>query len=205
MLPYILSGLTFGASAGFSPGPLQTLVISATLRHNLKEGLKTAFAPILTDAPIVIFSVFILSQLSEMNRILGGISICGGFFLIYLGCESFRIGSIKIGDPIEKPKSIQKAAITNLLNPHPYVFWFSVGAPMFVNAARESTFSAIVFITLFYVTIVSAFMLTAFLVSRFRRLLQGKFYVYTMRALGLILILFSILFFRSAFQFFGWL
>lgn len=203
MLQFVILGLTFGASAGLSPGPLQTLVISATLRHNLKEGIKTAFAPLMTDGPVVLISILILSQLSEVNWILGTISFCGGLFLIYLGYESFKSGHVEIGNQVEKPKSIQKAIVTNFLSPNPYIFWFSVGAPTFVNAFKISGVTASLFLVAFYVTIISSFLLTAFLVSRFRHLLQGKLYTYTMRFLGLSLILFSVLFFRNGLKFWG--
>ena len=58
MLPIMISFLTTGAilglSAGFAPGPLLTLVVSETLRYNVKEGIKVALAPIVTDLPIVV-------------------------------------------------------------------------------------------------------------------------------------------------------
>ncbi|UCD33501.1 MAG: hypothetical protein JSV38_06465 [Desulfobacterales bacterium] len=47
-------GVMFGLSAGFAPGPLLTLVITQTLRHGIKEGILTASAPVLTDAPIIL-------------------------------------------------------------------------------------------------------------------------------------------------------
>jgi len=55
-----------GVSAGFAPGPLLTLVISETLQHDIKSGVKVALAPIITDLPIII-----LSKLTNFHDILG--------------------------------------------------------------------------------------------------------------------------------------
>jgi len=52
-MSYLWIALVQGFNAGISPGSLSTLIIAQTLRHNLREGMKVAIAPILTDAPIV--------------------------------------------------------------------------------------------------------------------------------------------------------
>ena len=54
MTASLLTGVIFGLSAGFAPGPLLTLVITQTLKHNIKEGVKVALAPLLTDLPIIL-------------------------------------------------------------------------------------------------------------------------------------------------------
>jgi threonine/homoserine/homoserine lactone efflux protein len=50
---FLSAGITLGLSAGFSPGPLSTLVISHSLRYGTREGVKVAMAPFITDVPIV--------------------------------------------------------------------------------------------------------------------------------------------------------
>jgi len=87
-MPFLISGILFGLVAGISPGPLLTLVISETLKHNKREGIIVASAPILTDVPIVLLSVFILAKLSNFNFVLGIISILGALFIGYLAWES---------------------------------------------------------------------------------------------------------------------
>jgi len=54
---YLILGLTLGLSAGITPGPLLTLVITASLRRGWAGGLQVALAPLITDAPIIIFSI----------------------------------------------------------------------------------------------------------------------------------------------------
>jgi threonine/homoserine/homoserine lactone efflux protein len=81
MLSFLTTGIILGLSAGFAPGPLLALVISETLQHDMKAGVKVALAPILTDLPIIIFTLFIMAELSRFHLILGGISIIGACFI----------------------------------------------------------------------------------------------------------------------------
>jgi len=74
MIGFLTIGLILGLSAGIAPGPLLTLVISETLRHDVKAGIRVALAPIITDAPVIILTILLSASLSEFNVILGGIS-----------------------------------------------------------------------------------------------------------------------------------
>ncbi len=71
MFEYLLPGIFIGLSAGFSPGPLMTVVISQTLHHGIKEGLKVAIAPLLTDLPIIAIIIFSLSLFLNIDLFLG--------------------------------------------------------------------------------------------------------------------------------------
>jgi len=68
MLSSLLAGIVMGLTAGFSPGPLSTLVITQTLRHGLKEGVKVAVAPLMTDLPIIAASLLLLSRVAHHLR-----------------------------------------------------------------------------------------------------------------------------------------
>ena len=87
---FLTSGVVLGLSAGFSPGPLLTLVISRTLRHGVKEGIKVAAAPLVTDLPIILVSTFVLARLENVRPVLGGISIIVGLFVAFLAGETVR-------------------------------------------------------------------------------------------------------------------
>ena len=85
MTHYLTMGIVLGLSAGFAPGPLLTLVIAETLQHDIKAGFKVAIAPVITDLPIIILTLVVLSKLSNFHSILGVISIIGGFFVLFMG------------------------------------------------------------------------------------------------------------------------
>ena len=48
-LTLLTNGIILGLSAGFAPGPLSVLVISQTIQYGTGEGVKSAFAPLITD------------------------------------------------------------------------------------------------------------------------------------------------------------
>ena len=186
-----------GLSAGFAPGPLLALVISETLQHNIKSGVKVAIAPAITDFPIIIFTLFILAKLSNFHDILGIISLIGGFFILFMGYESIRTKGIEIAFPETTPKSLTKGILANALNPHPYLFWFSVGAPTMIKAMRQDMISPLVFISSFYVFLIGSKILTAILVGRSKNFLEGNTYIYIMRFLGLVLCILAVALFRD--------
>ena len=68
-------GLLLGAPSGIAPGPMLILIISETLRHGIRAGAKVAFIPLLTDIPVVLISGFLFAQISNMNILLGSISL----------------------------------------------------------------------------------------------------------------------------------
>jgi threonine/homoserine/homoserine lactone efflux protein len=203
MLEFLSAGTFLGLAAGLSPGPLLILVISETLRHNMKAGVIVALAPLVTDIPIVFLAVFILSKLSHLAAILGGISIFGGLFVMYLGYESMRTTGVKLDFMEVNPKSFRKGIITNALSPHPYLFWVTVGTPIIMKALADSTQSATVFVGSFYLSLVGIKVILAIIAGKSSSFLKGKIYIYCMRVLGLLLFLFSILLFRDGLRLLG--
>lgn len=202
-MTFLLSGALLGMAAGISPGPLLTLVISETLKHSRKEGIIIASAPVLTDVPIILLSVFILKKLAGFNFVLGTISILGAFFIAYLAYESFTIKSIELNLQNNKIQSLGKGIITNILSPHPYLFWMTVGAPTILKALRINTISGLSFILGFYLFLVGSKIVVALIVDKSKKFLQSRTYIYIIRASGVVLLLFAILFFRDGLKLFG--
>ena len=100
-------GLVLGIIWGFTPGPLFTLVISETLKYGPKEGMKVGIAPLLTDVPVIILSFFVVFALSNINFLLGIISVIGALVMAYYGYETISIKNIKIN--LRNKKLILKA------------------------------------------------------------------------------------------------
>lgn len=201
--PFLISGVIFGLAAGISPGPLLALVISETLRHNKKEGMMVASAPLLTDVPIVFVSVFILAKASGSHVVLGTISVLGSFFIGRLAYECITLKGMQLNLQNVKPQSLRRGVVANFLSPHPYLFWIAVGAPTVLKAYAVNLLSAFLFICSFYLFLVGSKIVIALLVDRSRTFLKSTAYVYTMRSLGFILLLFAILFLKDGLKFFG--
>lgn len=197
MIASMVAGLVLGLSAGFSPGPLSVLLISQTLKHGTREGIKVSFAPLFSDAPIIALTMLVLTQIAGSQTLLGGISIAGGMFLLYLAYESFRTRGIELAGQMDAPQSLTKGVVVNLLNPNPYVFWLTVGAPTMVKAWTETPLAAVAFVASFYSCLVGAKLLLAVLVGKSRNWFMGKPYAYLMRALGVLLALYAVMLFKE--------
>ncbi len=203
MITLLAAGIVFGLSAGFSPGPLLTLVITQTLQHGIKEGVRVAFAPLITDVPIILLSAFVLAWLANFHALLGVISLAGGCFVAYLAFESFRTTKLTTGNVTAAPNSLQKGALVNALNPHPYLFWFTVGAPTIVKAWQETPIAAAAFLAGFYSCLVGAKIVIAILVGASRQFFSGKAYIYLMRILGALLLVFAFVLFADGLRLLG--
>ena len=203
MIEFLSTGTLLGLAAGFAPGPLLVLVISETLRHNVKEGIKVSLAPIITDVPILLVSLLVLKQLSNFNILLGIISILGGFFVLYLGYESLRIKGVEINFEEQSSDALKKGVITNALNPHPYVFYMTVGAPIVFKAMDGNILNAGAFLGSFLFLLVASKVVLALIVGKSRTFLKGSAYINIMRILGVLLLLFSIFLFRDGLKLLG--
>ena len=204
MTTLLSSAVVYGLSAGFSPGPLLALVISQTLRYGVREGVKASMAPLITDLPIILVSVLVLRSLSDSRIILGCISMAGGLFVTYLAYECFRTVRLEMADLDGGPQSLSKGATVNALNPHPYLFWLTVGGPSVIRAWADSPLGAVAFVAVFSGSIVGSKVMVAAMVGQSRHVLSGKGYGIVMRALGLMLLFFAVLLFKDGAELAGW-
>ena len=202
-LSFLLTGAGIGLAAGISPGPLSTCLISQTLKHGFKEGLKGVVVPPITDIPIIIVSLFILSKIANANYLLGIISIAGALFLGYLAYDSLTIKKIKIDSGKDSPKTITKAIITNFLNPNPYIFFFTVGSPTLIKAYKVSLISPVLFLIGFFGVLISSLIILVIVSEKFRGFLTSKTYIYTIKALGLLLLYFGFVFLKDGLKMVG--
>jgi len=202
-IPFIISGIVFGLGGGLTPGPLMTLVITETLKHGTKEGLKVAMAPLITDLPVVIVSILLLSKISEIDLVIGLISLIGAVFLVYLGYESFTYKGVEIDNQFFKPQSLKKGIIANIFNPAPILFWISVGAPMVLKGYEISLWASIYFIFFMYLFLVGSKILTAVLVGKSRQFLNSRNYMMIIKILGVVLFVFAFMFFKDGLELLG--
>ena len=190
---YLFSGLTLGATAGLMPGPLLALVVSATVRHGRGEGFRIAAAPLLTDIPILIVSFLFVIEMSNLRLFSGIISLAGAAYVGYLGMESLTMKAETFEGEGEAPRSIRRGVVTNLLNPHPYLFWVTLGAPAVLRGCDVSVFAAGGFVAGFYAGIVGSKMAVAVAVDRARGFINGPRYLMVLKFLGIVLIAFAVL------------
>jgi threonine/homoserine/homoserine lactone efflux protein len=188
VLWFLLSGLSLGAAAGISPGPLLALLVSQTLRHGFREGAKVAAAPLLSDAPVVLLCLLAIQRAEGLGSAAAWVSMLGGCFVAYLGYDCLRAPGVAASGGPEAPRSLAKAVTVNLLNPHVYLFWAAVGAPMLLQGIQRRDGSALAFVVGFYAGVVGSKLTVAGLVHRSRQALAGRGYLWTMRIMGILLL-----------------
>lgn len=160
MLFYLFQGLTLGFSAGVSPGPLQAYFLSQTLRNGWKRTLPAAFAPLVSDGPIILLVLWVLTQTPDWLR--RGLQVVGGGFILYLAWGAYqtfrRPPEMITPDSVPENRSLREATVMNLLNPNPYIFWSTILGPILIAGWHESPPHGLSFILGFYVAMISIFM-----------------------------------------------
>ena len=151
MFPFLLQGLTLGFAAGAQPGPFQTYLISQTLSQGWRRAWIAAFAPLVSDGPIVALTLLVLSQVPDwFQRVL---QIVGGLFVLYLAWGAFKAWKAFSPDteaPQDGSQSLLRAAMMNALSPGPYLFWSLVIGPLIVSTWRENPANALSIVLAFY-------------------------------------------------------
>jgi len=205
-LEFLISGAVFGLAAGIAPGPLLTLVFSEALKYGRKEGMKIAISPLFTDFPIIIFAFYVLatlSSLTERSFVIGAISLFGACYLIYLGVRNLKVGIAKSDVELTKRDALKQGVIVNFLNPHPYLFWLSVGGPMIFESLSVHVSATILFILGFYSLLIGSKIGIVLVVEKFRSFIENKYYLYAIRGLGIVLILFALVFAKDGLELIG--
>ncbi|MBN2544760.1 MAG: LysE family translocator [Spirochaetes bacterium] len=187
---FLLTGLVLGFTSGISPGPLFTLLISETLKSGKKGGIAVALAPLITDAPIVLFVLFILTNIKGNRYIISAFAFLGAAYLIYLAILNFRIKGYSADDSGNK-HSLKQGVITNFLNPHPYMFWLTIGSALIINSLNVNIAALILFLAGFYSMLVGSKILIALFVDKAKTLINSKLYLIIMKILGAVLIAFA--------------
>lgn len=196
-----LAGAGLGLASGLSPGPLMALVLAQTLAHGPREGIKVAAAPLLTDAPIILLALAVAGAASGKNALLGAITLAGCAFLLHCAVGCLRWSPPRgQAQPPGNPGSLKKGVLANLLNPAPYLFWTTVGAPMLLRAGETGWGGVALFLGSFTLSIVGSKAALALLTARFGPLLGSRGYAWLMRGLGLMLLAYAGLFARDAWR-----
>jgi threonine/homoserine/homoserine lactone efflux protein len=156
MISYLIFGITYAFAAAVQPGPLQTYIISQTLKRGWRSTLPAAFAPVISDGPILLLVLFLLSTVPDNFIFI--LRIGGGLFLLYLGMNAYNSWKKYATDKIISNESSQqtliKAVVVNLLNPAPYLGWSLIMGPLFFEGWKIAPINGIALIFSFYMTMI---------------------------------------------------
>ena len=157
MLLYLIQGIGYGFAAASQPGPFQAFLVSQSLTRGWKRALPGALAPLVSDGPIILLCVLVLSQLPDwLQQVM---YILGGLFVLYLAYgafKSWRDYDETISHPeLSNQQTILKAALTNALSPGAYLFWMFITGPLLVQGWRETPIHGVALLVGFYATLIS--------------------------------------------------
>lgn len=160
MFLYFSQGLLLGGSAAAQPGPFQAYLLSQTLHNGWRRTLQVAFAPLISDGPIILLMLFILAKVPA--GFVMGLQIFGGLFLLYLAYKAFRTlkeTAVNQSTAVPSPKqaNIFEAAFMNALSPGPYIYWATIAGPILLAGWRESAGHGVSFLLGFYGTLIGGF------------------------------------------------
>ncbi len=157
MLTYATMGAAFAFAAAVQPGPFQAYLVSRALSHGWRRTLPAALAPLLSDGPIILLALLVLSHVPAAFE--PALRAAGGAFLLYLAwraCLSWRDYRHADADPGAGRQTLLGAVFVNLLNPNPYLSWSLVLGPILLEGWRRSPAHAVALLAGFYVTMVVA-------------------------------------------------
>ena len=167
---YLTQGILLGLYAGVLPGPFQAFMLSQSLQHGWRRSLHLALVPLLTDLPVMLVLLTLLSQLPDW--LLNLLRFGGGFYLLYLAWNTLKKvrGWTDTSDEAPAPPhgSFLQSILINYLNPNVYIFWGTVGVPIILAGLESSPFQGIGFIIGFYLTLVMVLSLSVIMTANGR-------------------------------------
>ncbi len=190
MNEFFFSALSFGLAAGIKPGPLGIVVIQQTLSRGLPAGVRASLAPLITDGPIIIAALWLLSKFKSIDLLAAAMSLAGGIYLLWLATKMFRVRDISLSEKLRSQGSLATAVKVNLLNPGPYLFWFTVGGSYII---RGTAVESAVFVVTAIGALIASKVAVAVLASRFLPALESRGYLLAMKFLAATMVSFGLL------------
>jgi threonine/homoserine/homoserine lactone efflux protein len=155
---YLFLGMTYAFAAAVQPGPFQSFLISQTLSRGWRQTLPAALAPLVSDGPIILLVLLVLSQVPPWLE--NGLQLAGGVYLSYLAFEAWKAWRdylTRAALPVRSSQqTLLKAALVNLLNPNPYLAWSLVMGPLLLKAWQETPVNGVALLVGFYCTMIAS-------------------------------------------------
>ncbi len=174
----LLQGASLGLTAAASPGPFQTFIISQALAGGWRRAAPVAFAPLITDVPIVCVMLLLLDRVPPL--LLRGLYFAGSLFVLWLAWgawRQWRAGRQAAATEAAAPEDatppsggLWKGVAMNALSPGPYTFWAFVTGPILLGALRQSVWHGVAFLLGFYGILIGGSLALAGLFHQARRL-----------------------------------
>jgi threonine/homoserine/homoserine lactone efflux protein len=146
-----------GFAAAVTPGPLAMFIISQAVTRGWRRTLPAAFSPLISDGPIAIVVLAVLSRIPP--RMIIYMRLLGGAFLLYLAYGAWKDWrNFDVKKPVVESgqNSALKAALINWLNPNPYIGWSVILGPILLSGWRASPANGIAMLAGFYIGMIAS-------------------------------------------------
>lgn len=172
MSTYLIFGMTYAFACAVQPGPFLAYLIAQALAHGWRRTLPVAFAPLLSDGPVILLTLLVLTQIPAW--LAPGLRLAGGCFLLYLAYgawQSWRLyNPERLTESSSGHQGLLKAVTVNLLNPNPYLGWSLIMGPLLLKGWRETPAHGIALLASFYGVLVFSQICVIILFASARRL-----------------------------------
>lgn len=194
-------GILLGITAGVLPGPVMMFSLAQVIKVSAWSGFKVQLGATMMDIVRILIVFLLFSYFPFSDAFAGAIALLGAIFLLYMAYGNFTYqpktedSSVEIGNPI------WQGIIGNISNASAYIFWFTVGGPIILKSNAAGSYDgSILFALGFLLAITAIGGLIAGLAGKVKEYLASKYYLYFIKFLGVVLIVFALLFFNQAYQ-----
>jgi threonine/homoserine/homoserine lactone efflux protein len=172
MSVYLLKGLLLGFAAAAQPGPFMIYLITQTLAHGFRKTWPAAFAPLISDGPIIALALLVLAQMPVgLQR---GLNLLSGIFILYLAVGAFKqwraFTALESKTAPGSAQSVLKAALMNARSPMPYIYWSLATGPILIAGWKQSPVYGLAFLLSFYTVMICVLLALLALFSAARNL-----------------------------------
>jgi threonine/homoserine/homoserine lactone efflux protein len=185
----LLLGIVVGIVAGLLPGAHFALVATTALERGLRQGLAAAAIPLVTETVVLLAAVLALASLPEDS--LRWVGIVGGLLLLYMAWRVLK--DVRHADPREQAEKskghLARVALMGVISPDPWIFWFIVGGPLFLNRWHVAPLQGVVFAATFILCLVGVRGGVAWAASRGRNVLSRTWYRRVLTVGGALLVI----------------
>ena len=189
--------ILISASGVLLPGPLFAANIFYGIKGGTKAGLKMAFGHTVIELPLVVLlgiGVFSLEAFPQFREI---ITIVGAIGLFAFAGMQIRIVFKNKTDTIfeNKHNPFLTGILLTGLNPFFIIWWLTIGFKLISDAIALWSFVGILIMFIFHIWMDFAWLSsTAFLSSKFSKLISTRNFKFLIVGLSIVLIYFGIMF-----------
>jgi threonine/homoserine/homoserine lactone efflux protein len=183
--------IIIGIIGGLSPGPINALMLGETLKRGFKQGGKVPLALLISNLTFAPLIMLIIHWGSSLEFLIPTLTVTGALILIYMGIQEWKnSGQL---ETTTSSSTFKKALTLEFLNPHPYIFWFTIlGPPIVLTFQQGNITLGVAMWMAFLITIVAVKLSLALVAHKIREKMTPKKIQIILKILAILLILFGL-------------